>query len=87
MSDFETVYESLLGLLNADAALPWVENAFAPGSLCDREYDRMRHAYQRVCTRLGAAEEDPDLDTMVQALEAIQRELCRRMYETGRHGA
>lgn len=84
MTDFEPVYESILGLLTAEAALPWVENAFTPGSLCDREYDRMRDAYARVCARLGANEEDADLDIMVEAMEAIQRELCLRMYTIGR---
>ena len=84
MTDFETVYESLLGLLTEDAALPWVENAFAPGGFCDREYARMRDAYCHICMRLGAGEEDFDLDTMVEAMESIQRELCRRMYEVGK---
>ena len=80
MQDFDAFYETLLGLRTREAALPGVDNAFAPGSLCDREYSRMRDAYLRICTRLGAGEEDIDLEELVAAMEAIQRELCRRVY-------
>lgn len=85
MQVFETIYDSMCGQLVPEAALSWVENAFADASLCQREYDRMRAAYERLCRRLGDEEEDADLDTMVDAMETIQRELCRRMYQLGIH--
>ena len=84
MQDFDAFYESLLGLRTGEAALPGVENAFAPGSLCDREYGRMRESYLRICERLHAGEEDTDLEDLVAAMEAIQRALCRRIYEIHR---
>ncbi len=80
MSDFEAFYLSLLGELAPEAAVPGVENAFAPGSLCGREYRRMREAYERLCTRLAVQDEDEDLNTLIDALEAIQKDLCRRTY-------
>lgn len=83
MENFEEIYDSMAGQLTAEAALPWVENAFSDDSLCQCEYDRMRSAYERVCQRLGGGEDDADLDRMVDALECIQRELCRRMYQLG----
>ena len=79
MHTFDEVYESMLGLLTEEYALPDVNNAFVPGGYCDRQYARMREAYERICQRLQV-EEDRDLNIMVEAMEKIQRELCRRMY-------
>ncbi len=81
MEDFEDIYLSLLGHLGPGDAVPWVENAFAPESPCEREYCRMREAYERLCRRLGVGQtgEDPDLEIMVDALEAIQRQLCESL--------
>ena len=79
MHTFDEVYESMLGLLTEEYALPDVNNAFVPGSYCDRQYARMREAYERICQRLQV-EEDRDLDVMVEAMEKIQKELCRRFY-------
>ncbi len=79
MKNFESIYQTMLGLLEEEYCVPGVEDAFAPGSLCAREYEAMREAYDRVCRRLGK-EEDRDLDEMVYALEQIQEELCRRFY-------
>ena len=83
MEHFVKIYETMLGLRIPEASVPGVVDAFSEGSLCQREYDRMRDAYERLCTRLGAGDEDPDLNTMVDAMEAIQRELCERMYRCG----
>ena len=79
MHTFDEVYESMLGLLTEEYALPDVNNAFVPGSYCDRQYARMREAYERICQRLQV-EEDRDLNIMVEAMEKIQKELCRRIY-------
>ena len=83
MEEFADIYETMLGFRVPGACAPGVEDAFAEGSLCQREYDRMRTAYEQLCSRLGAGDEDPDLNTMVDAMEAIQRELCERMYRFG----
>lgn len=83
MPNFEDIYETMLGLRIPEACVPGVEDAFSEGGLCQREYDRMRSAYARLCSRLGAGDEDPDLNTMVDAMEAIQRDLCQRIYRYG----
>ncbi len=91
MVEFNRVYESMLGLLNQEAQLSWVENAFEDGSFCADAYDRVREAYAVLCNRLGEKEEDGDLDTLISEMESIQRDLCQRMfylgYRTGLHKA
>ena len=86
MHTFDEVYESMLGLLTEEYALADVNNAFVPGSYCDRQYARMRAAYERLCDRLKTGEEDPDLDVMVDAMENIQKELCRRLFHYAKEG-
>ena len=80
MCSFDVIYESMCGFLVEEYAASDVENAFVPGSYCDRQYERMRSAYERLCSRLNTGEEDPDLDIMVEAMENIQKELCRRIF-------
>ncbi len=77
---FTDTYETMLGLREKEAEVKWVKNAFAEGSICAAEYEKMREAYERVCQRLGAGEEDADLDMIVESMENIQKELCRNMY-------
>ena len=85
MHTFDEIYESMLGLLVEEYALPDVDNAFVQGGYCDRQYARMRDAYERICQRLGVTE-DKDLDIMVEAMEKIQRELCRRIFHYAKEG-
>lgn len=78
MQSFESVYETMIGMYRPEYAPAQIENAFY---VCMEEYGNMRDAYERICDRLGCESgEDPDLDAMVDALETIQKELCRRMY-------
>ena len=70
----------MLGLLEPEACVPGIENAFADGSFCADQYEKMRSAYERLCARLNVRDEDQDLNTMVDSMEAIQKELCRRFY-------
>lgn len=81
--NFEDIYETMSGFLELEAQVPGVANAFDEGSICARKYAEMRAAYERVCARLGAGDEDKDLNEIVDCLEAIQRELCERMYCLG----
>lgn len=84
---FSDIYETMSGFLEPEAQVPGVANAFDEGSICARKYADMRSAYERVCTRLGARDEDRDLNEIVDCMEAIQRELCERMYRLGmEHG-
>ena len=76
----EYVYESLFG----EAIYPreGVENAFAENSLCDTLYSEAYGAAQRICERLGVAD-DPDMETVFRCFSEIQRELCMKMYAYG----
>ena len=74
----ELVYESLIGeLVEPIADVP---NAFAPGSCCAERYQQMLDAYGRLRDRLGVIDEDPDVETVINSLLDIQRELCVEMF-------
>ena len=80
----EQVYESLLGLLIEDCRLPWVENIFVPGHPCHEEYTNMRQAYDRLLTRLGETDEDPDAEEMINALLEYGKSIALEMFRCGR---
>ena len=75
------VYESMLGERNFP--IVGVEDAFAEGGVCEREYEKMREAYACICQRLGVGEEDAELDGMIDSMERICRELCMNMFDYG----
>ena len=60
-----------------------VENAFEDGTLCDNCYERMLQAYDRLRQRLRIENEDPDVETIITAMQTIMKELCFRMYQYG----
>ena len=76
------VYESLCGVVGSEFRLPWVENAFRPGARCDRRYAEVYNAAERLNDRLGT-QEDPDVETIINALLDIQQELCLAMFRYG----
>ncbi len=78
MDFYDEIYYSLIGELEEGAALPWVGNAFGPGSECEQAYTRMAQARDRVLDKLGAGD-DPDLSQMLTEMETIQRTLCRKV--------
>lgn len=77
----EYVYYSLQGAL-CDPH-PGVENAFAPGSICEKSYSDMLDAYGRLCARLGVQDEDKDVEVIINSLQTITEELCYRMFTYG----
>ena len=81
----DMVYQTVIGEMEDGCALPGVEDSFAPGSICDRAYDQMRCAYQRLLDRLGKEDEDHDLETIVHTMEIIQKEIAYQMYRYGVH--
>ena len=83
MTEFEQIYDTLRGELLPEYAVPGVENLFAPGSICDREYAEMRHAYERLLERLGQEDEDADLEIMVNTMTEIQTHIAREMFLLG----
>lgn len=83
---FENIYDCLRGDVIEEEAIPWVGNAFREGGLCDREYHRMRQAYDRICVRLGIEpeKEDEDLNILLESCQSIEKELCHRIFTLGR---
>ena len=79
----ESVYETLTDALNEPYQISGVENAFAEGSFCDRLYDEVYQANIRLCERLGQPEADPDVETIINNLLAINKHLCLKMYHYG----
>lgn len=77
----EMVYDSLQGTLIAP--IPGVENAFTPGSECQKLYADMLEAYARLCRRLGEVDEDGDVEVLINSLLRIQKVLCVKMYLYG----
>lgn len=75
----ELVYESLIGeLVDPIRDVP---NAFEPGSFCEAQYREMLEAYERLRERLGVVDEDADVETIIESLLSIQRELCLEMFD------
>ncbi len=80
---FNDVYYTLLGELVEDNAVTWVENAYEPGSECDRLYSQALDAYEQLRKRLGVQGEDPDVEIILGNLISIQRILCQKMFLYG----
>ena len=78
MQFYDEIYYSLVGEMAEDSALPWVPNAFSPGSECEQAYTRLLAARDRVNQKLGA-EEDADLEQMLQEMLTLQRILCKKV--------
>ena len=77
------VYESMCGLLDDQACIPAVDNAFAPGKKCATLYDDIYEARQRLCQRFNIPSEDKDLEIIINSFSEIERELCIKMYQYG----
>lgn len=79
----ENVYNTLMGDLLDEYVIPGVENAFANGSRCTQLYSQIYWANQRLCTRLGKVEEDPDVELIINNFLEMNRILCLEMYRYG----
>ena len=77
------VYETLTGQTVNGAGVPGVDNAFEPGMPCDRQYEEVYEACQRLLARLNKEDSDPDLDIILDHLQSIQKELCLKMFAYG----
>ena len=84
MHNFEDVYETLLGERLPEYAVPGVENIYETGSACDKAYTRIYQAYGHLCQRLGVADEDPDVEIIINSLLEIQNEVARKMFSLGK---
>lgn len=77
------VYATLLGQLEKGFEVPGIENLFAPGKPCMQRYSDMLDAYERLRKRLGVAEEDEDVEIIINALLDNQEALCLAMFRYG----
>jgi hypothetical protein len=79
----EDVYDTLCGEVHGEYAVPGVENAYADGGECDRLYNEMSQAYERLRDRLGVVDEDTDVEIIINNLLRIQYILCEKMFRCG----
>ena len=79
MDYVDQVYYTVMGEMEDHSAIPGVENAFTPGSACDRAYEAVYGAYER----LRAAGAEGDAEVILDAMLTICREVGRRMYRLG----
>ena len=80
----EQVYETMMGHLIPECRLNWVETIFVPGSDCYEAYDDMCDAYEQLRERIGAIDEDPDVETIINSLLLYGRISAMKMFEYGR---
>ncbi len=78
MDHLDEIYYTLIGELEPSQALSRVPNAFAPGSDCDKAYERLVAARNRVLDKLQTQDDD-DLNQMLAGAATIQRALCRML--------
>ena len=81
----DLVYQTVIGEMQPDFELTGVEDAFAPGSLCDNAYEEMLRAYARIRIRLGVQDEDQEVETILHCMTVIQKEIAYQMYRYGVH--
>lgn len=60
----------------------YIKNEFAEGEFCDRTYDMVHEAKQRIYKKLGVTE-DQDVELMIALLEQINYHLAMKMYDYG----
>ncbi len=78
MDNYDNIYYTLIGELEPLEEYAWVPNAFAPGSDCDKAYERLIAARDRVLAKLQAQDDD-DLNQMLTEMATLQRALCRKL--------
>ena len=82
-NELETdIYATLIGVIDEKHRIAGVENAFTPGSDCDRRYQEMLDCRERIQERLGT-EDDEDMEKLIVTLESIQATLCIKMFRLG----
>ena len=83
MFNAEDILDTLLGEYVDGAGVPGVENIYAPGGPCDRNYCAMLEAYERLCRRLNRRDDDPDVEIIINSLLENQRIIALKMFEYG----
>lgn len=80
----ERVYETLCGVLIPAARVPWVGSIAEPGLRYFEAYEEMHRAYERLRLRLGAEDEDADVEEIISCLLERERCIALKMFEYGR---
>lgn len=76
----QSIYLTLTDALTEPYRVPGVENAFADGTPCAKLYKEIYEANQRICSRLGQQDDDPDVELIINNLLSITNLLCLKMY-------
>ena len=79
----DLVFFKLLDQLTDPARVPWVEPIYVPGHPCYEGYEEASDAYRRLRERLGAQDEDPDCETMINGLLQHGGALAMEMFRCG----
>ncbi|MDO4276494.1 MAG: hypothetical protein Q4D16_22760 [Eubacteriales bacterium] len=61
----------------------YVENEFEEGKYCSKAYKEIYEANRRLCQRLGAGQEDKDVEVIINNFFEITECLCMKMYDYG----
>lgn len=82
----ELIFDLMNGSLDLEnysvAESEHVKDEFSKGSFCDEVYERVYRTNQRLCERLGVAE-DKDVESIIYDLMCIGRHLALKMYDYG----
>ena len=81
--DCNLILDMTTGVIDAKPPFEWVENAFAPGTLFSEAYEDFALARERLCERFGMAEDDEDLELIMNGLLKLEKDLGRRMFLCG----
>ena len=81
--DFEEIYMTLTGNYCRSGGVPWVENAFAGGTVYNRAYQELWNIRTRLEERFGIELEDEDLEQGMNAVMDIEWEIAHRMFFYG----
>ena len=80
MTEFEKIYGSVLGYLRQEYAENQVEDITGEGSAYDRAYQEILDARLHLCQRFGIAEDDADLEKIMDAMQALEKAVAKGIY-------
>lgn len=84
MENDEEIFEKVLcaarGELAEEEGLDWVEG---PGAVYEFACEQLWQARRDLCERTGISWEDPALERIMDVLDTLERDLCRRVFRAG----
>lgn len=81
--DFEAIYETVCGELIPGCRVPWVENAFVPGTVLSQAYRDFWEAREQLCQRCGIEWEDEALELFMNGIHRLRKDIAWRMFRYG----